>query len=153
MMTTLRVELTSSVATLLTTGGLAWKGQVQKWADTFQGSPYRVLDIPRFDFSTLPLQAVVYIGAPDNVMEQHLAGLVRHWSDRTWAVNVRDVRIVPDVAPVVDDAEAMREKSPLQVFDTFGEKAGQVVTILAIGAGVALIIYASTKAKGTQQWQ
>lgn len=153
-MTLLRCELVPSLAANFTDpGGLFWPGRVEAWRESFKGTAYQPTDSPRV--STLPSRAIVYIAAPDNVMERNLDGLRLNWSDRTWAVAVQDVRIVTGIESVDADTAEIQEGSiwNLGIAKTFGVNTGRVVTIVAIGAAIALVIYASNKSGGTKSWE
>ena len=153
-MTLLRCELEPTLSANFTDpGGLFWPGRVEACREAFLGTAYQPTDTPRV--STLPSRAIAYIAAPDNVMAQHLDGLRRNWSDRTWAVTVKDVRIVTGVDPVAEDVAQIQEGSiwNLGIAKAFGVNTGRVVTIVAIGAAIALVIYASNKSGGTKSWE
>lgn len=144
----LRAELSPSVAATFTDpGGAFWDGRVEDWRASFLGTAYTPTDIPRL--SRLPSRAVVYIAAPDNIMDWQLDGLRRQWSDRTWAVVVDDVRIWGGVDPVKDDAERLQDASPI---GQVSKKAGQLVTTVAVLGIIGLAIYATKKGRGTLQW-
>lgn len=129
-MTTLRATIEPSLAAMVTDpGGAFWPGRVADWTAKFRNTGLNVTSTARVGI--LPARAVVYVVAPDNIMPQHLEELRREWSDFTWQVHVKALEIVNTIpAPSVDDAD-LSSGTLGGVLPAVGEKAGQLVTILA----------------------
>lgn len=152
MSTTLRVTLEPTLlGNLSDAGGIFWAGRVEDWVTNRRNeSVFRPLDSPRV--TTLPQRAIVYLAAPNNVMQSQLDGLRRNWSELVWSVQVERVEIAQGIPTRDADLSTLGAANPIT---KLGQKVGGTVVNLAVLAVVALIVVAAVKSHkkgGTLSW-
>jgi hypothetical protein len=164
----LRAVLAPSLLAQFTdAGGIFWSRQVEGWTEAIAagsqgtGSAYQPIDAPRF--ASFPATAAVYFRAPDSVTPDKLGGIAEQWSKRTNWVNVARLTIVDGVPTVEADREALAKGTLPGLISAVAGGAGDVIrsgaklvsnllTIVAIGGAVALVLFVANKSGGTKQW-
>lgn len=154
-MVTIRTVLKPKIGYfLLDPGGFVWPGRVDAWVEAREkaGPGFRVLSSPRT--VRLPARAVVYFAADDNVKPSHLDSLRRNWSDATSSVEVESIAIVPNVASVADDLDAIGGESlQSQIGKAIGTPLSNAAWMFLVAGAVGVAVYAVIKSeKGTLTW-